>query len=58
MIPGSKEKAGEYNLNRNEKQWDPIFHCEGILSKRRADNTSFQNQVWLSHYTNGKQGRR
>ena len=23
--PGSKEKGGEYDINRSDKQWDPIF---------------------------------
>ena len=23
--PGSKERGGQYQINRNEKSWDPIF---------------------------------
>lgn len=23
--PGSKDNGGQYNINRNEKQWDPVF---------------------------------
>jgi peptidyl-prolyl cis-trans isomerase SurA len=48
--PGSKEKAGQYDLNRNEKQWDPAFLAkafslkEGHLvpSNRNLDTTSFK----------------
>jgi peptidyl-prolyl cis-trans isomerase SurA len=31
--PGSKSKGGEYEINRNEKQWDPIFLSKAFSLK-------------------------
>jgi peptidyl-prolyl cis-trans isomerase SurA len=34
--PGSKERCGQYQLNRNEKTWDPIFMSTAFRFKRRG----------------------
>lgn len=31
--PGSKETGGQYDINRNEKQWDPIFLAKAFSLK-------------------------
>lgn len=31
--PGSKESGGKYDINRNEKQWDPIFLAKAFSLK-------------------------
>ncbi|MEO6328202.1 MAG: peptidylprolyl isomerase [Ginsengibacter sp.] len=31
--PGSKESGGKYDINRNEKQWDPIFLSKAFSLK-------------------------
>jgi len=31
--PGSKDKGGEYDLNRSDKQWDPIFMAAAFRLK-------------------------
>ncbi len=31
--PGSKEAGGKYDINRNEKQWDPIFLAKAFSLK-------------------------
>jgi peptidyl-prolyl cis-trans isomerase SurA len=31
--PGSKETGGKYSINRNEKQWDPIFIAKAFSLK-------------------------
>ena len=31
--PGSKENGGKYDINRNEKQWDPIFLAKAFSLK-------------------------
>lgn len=31
--PGSKETGGKYDINRNEKQWDPIFLAKAFSLK-------------------------
>ena len=42
--PGSKEKAGEYNLNRNEKQWDPIFIAKAFSLKEGQITPPFKTR--------------
>ncbi|PWT74907.1 MAG: peptidylprolyl isomerase [Bacteroidetes bacterium] len=31
--PGSKDKGGQYSINRNEKQWDPVFMAAAFRLK-------------------------
>ena len=31
--PGSKDNGGQYNINRNDKQWDPVFFRAVFLLK-------------------------
>ena len=42
--PGSKEKAGEYNLNRNEKQWDPVFIAKAFSLKEGQITPPFKTR--------------
>ena len=42
--PGSKEKAGEYELNRNEKQWDPIFMAKAFALKEGQITAPFKTR--------------
>ena len=42
--PGSKEKAGEYELNRNEKQWDPIFMAKAFALKEGQITVPFKTR--------------
>lgn len=42
--PGSKEKAGEYELNRNEKQWDPIFIAKAFSLKEGQISSPFKTR--------------
>ena len=32
--PGSKDRGGQYQINRNEKQWDPIFMAAAFRLKQ------------------------
>jgi peptidyl-prolyl cis-trans isomerase SurA len=48
--PGSKDRGGQYQLNRNEKTWDPVFLS---TSFRLKDLSACQIKVWISHYSNG-----
>lgn len=40
--PGSKDKAGEYNINRNEKQWDPVFLAKAFSLKEGQISNPFK----------------
>lgn len=42
--PGSKEKAGEYELNRNEKQWDPAFLAKAFSLKEGQISAPFKSK--------------
>ncbi|MEO6550782.1 MAG: peptidylprolyl isomerase [Ferruginibacter sp.] len=42
--PGSKEKAGEYELNRNEKQWDPVFIAKAFSLKEGQISAPFKTR--------------
>lgn len=42
--PGSKEKAGEYNINRNEKQWDPTFLAKAFSLKEGQISNPFKSK--------------
>jgi peptidyl-prolyl cis-trans isomerase SurA len=42
--PGSKEKSGEYQLNRNEKQWDPIFLAKAFSLKEGQISSPFKSK--------------
>jgi peptidyl-prolyl cis-trans isomerase SurA len=42
--PGSKEKAGEYEINRNEKQWDPAFMAKAFSLKEGQVSTPFKSK--------------
>ncbi|MEO6731848.1 MAG: peptidylprolyl isomerase [Ferruginibacter sp.] len=42
--PGSKEKAGEYELNRNEKQWDPVFIAKAFSLKEGQISSPFKTR--------------
>ena len=42
--PGSKDKAGQYDLNRNEKQWDPIFMAKAFSLKEGQITNPFKTK--------------
>jgi peptidyl-prolyl cis-trans isomerase SurA len=42
--PGSKENAGQYEINRNEKQWDPIFMSKAFSLKEGQISTPFKSK--------------
>lgn len=42
--PGSKDKAGEYELNRNEKQWDPVFMAKAFSLKEGQITPPFKTR--------------
>ena len=42
--PGSKDKAGEYELNRNEKQWDPVFMAKAFSLKEGQITPPFKTK--------------
>ena len=42
--PGSKDKAGEYEINRNEKQWDPIFMAKAFSLKEGQISAPFKTR--------------
>lgn len=42
--PGSKDKAGEYELNRNEKQWDPSFLAKAFSLKEGQISAPFKSK--------------
>lgn len=42
--PGSKETGGKYDINRNEKQWDPIFLAKAFSLKEGQVSTVFKTK--------------
>lgn len=42
--PGSKESGGKYDVNRNEKQWDPIFLSKAFSLKDGQVSTVFKTK--------------
>ncbi len=42
--PGSKENAGQYDLNRNEKQWDPAFLAKAFSLKEGQISAPFKTR--------------
>jgi peptidyl-prolyl cis-trans isomerase SurA len=42
--PGSKDKSGEYELNRNEKQWDPSFLAKAFSLKEGQISAPFKSK--------------
>ena len=42
--PGSKETGGKYDINRNEKQWDPTFLAKAFSLKEGQISTVFKSK--------------
>lgn len=42
--PGSKENGGKYDINRNEKQWDPIFLAKAFSLKEGQISSVFKTK--------------
>ncbi|MEO6868020.1 MAG: peptidylprolyl isomerase [Ginsengibacter sp.] len=42
--PGSKESGGRYEINRNEKQWDPIFLAKAFTLKDGQVSNVFKSR--------------
>ncbi|MEP7108384.1 MAG: peptidylprolyl isomerase [Ferruginibacter sp.] len=42
--PGSKDNAGQYELNRNEKQWDPVFLAKAFSLKEGQISAPFKSK--------------
>jgi len=42
--PGSKDKAGQYEINRNEKQWDPTFLAKAFSLKEGQISNPFKSK--------------
>ncbi len=42
--PGSKDKSGQYDLNRNEKQWDPVFMSKAFSLKEGQISAPFKSK--------------
>lgn len=42
--PGSKDKAGQYEINRNEKQWDPTFIAKAFSLKEGQVSAPFKSK--------------
>jgi len=42
--PGSKDNAGEYEINRNEKQWDPLFLAKAFSLKEGQISNPFKTK--------------
>jgi peptidyl-prolyl cis-trans isomerase SurA len=42
--PGSKENAGQYEINRNEKQWDPAFMAKAFSLKEGQISSPFKSK--------------
>lgn len=42
--PGSKDKAGQYEINRNEKQWDPSFLAKAFSLKEGQISAPFKSK--------------
>ncbi|MES2430358.1 MAG: peptidylprolyl isomerase [Bacteroidota bacterium] len=42
--PGSKDKCGEYEVNRSEKQWDPVFLAKAFTLKEGQISAPFKTR--------------
>lgn len=42
--PGSKDKCGKYEINRNEKQWDPTFLAKAFSLKEGQVSNPFKSK--------------
>lgn len=42
--PGSKEGGGRYEINRNEKQWEPVFLAKAFSLKEGQISTPFKTR--------------
>ena len=42
--PGSKDKCGKYDINRNEKQWDPVFLSKAFSLKEGQISNPFKTK--------------
>ncbi|CAN5487871.1 peptidylprolyl isomerase [soil metagenome] len=42
--PGSKDNAGQYDVNRNEKQWDPVFLAKAFSLKEGQISSPFKTK--------------
>ncbi len=42
--PGSRDKAGQYDINRNEKQWDPVFLAKAFSLKEGQVSAPFKTR--------------
>jgi peptidyl-prolyl cis-trans isomerase SurA len=42
--PGSKETGGKYDINRNEKQWDPLFLAKAFSLKEGQISNPFKTR--------------
>ncbi|HMG83115.1 MAG TPA: peptidylprolyl isomerase [Ferruginibacter sp.] len=42
--PGSKDNGGEYEINRNEKQWDPTFLAKAFSLKEGQISSPFKTK--------------
>jgi len=42
--PGSKDKEGQYEINRNEKQWDPTFLAKAFSLKEGQISSPFKSK--------------
>lgn len=42
--PGSKDNAGQYEINRGEKQWDPVFMAKAFSLKEGQVSTPFKTR--------------
>lgn len=42
--PGSKDNAGQYEINRNEKQWDPAFLSKAFSLKEGQISAPFKSK--------------
>jgi peptidyl-prolyl cis-trans isomerase SurA len=42
--PGSKDKSGQYEINRNEKQWDPVFMAKAFSLKEGQISSPFKSK--------------
>ena len=51
--PGSKDRGGQYQINRNEKTWDQAFLSGRLSFERRRDLGAGRNQIWLSYHHDG-----
>jgi peptidyl-prolyl cis-trans isomerase SurA len=42
--PGSKDKSGQYEINRNERQWDPAFMAKAFSLKEGQVSNPFKSK--------------